>query len=458
MPSILRHSHHENLRISFLTDVRQWSLAFFEAAGTCDERRVQPKQQTAVELMSEKAKQASFALKLVDDLLTRGHGDLAGRTARKAFLLVEDLLKLEGPVVIWNVLEIMYDMLAQHHEQLFRILLAHLIELLSGNAMRSQPLLAMLRVLQRLITSATLAEPPDYSSRTSSTSSSPSGSTGDGSTVNLAHSSPDSYTILRLLEEAWILNAEIALRRFNPDFVHIYCQLHWESCSLALPAAIIDAVNKWLKHIQMQQASDSPTAGIPAAGLATHSPAEEHRMLQRLFAPRNDASPSLDYDTLRASSIAALKSRTSCTIDKKPMLDSDSAALLQVLPALVKASVAERPGGIVNQSTIAISEAATVPRSLAGNVASVIRALIDLDLKANRDNLTAHPDLIERMRLVVALREYAYSETDPQVIRDMWLLADTLAAAGETGKAKEVIAGIMHRLNKYTRDISFDTP
>ncbi|KAK3613091.1 hypothetical protein LTR56_028075, partial [Elasticomyces elasticus] len=58
-----------------------------------------------------------------------------------------------------------------------------------------------------------------------------------------------------------------------------------------------------------------------------------------------------------------------------------------------------------------------------------------MDLNAEYDRFGAALDTVGRMRSVVALREDANAETDPRLIREMWLLADALVAAGEHRKA-----------------------
>ena len=91
MPVTIQLGHDDNLMLSFLTSVRQWSVAFFESVMAppyggeleCSWQRTSMEQ-----AWSEKAKETSFTLKLVSDLLDRGLGILAGRIVRKSFLLV----------------------------------------------------------------------------------------------------------------------------------------------------------------------------------------------------------------------------------------------------------------------------------------------------------------------------------------------------------------------------------
>lgn len=109
----------------FLASVRTWSLSFFEFVQSGDGFLVsEPEQLSMDQPRSAKIKKISSAFKLVIDLLDRDEGKLAGRVARKAFLLVEDVLTLDGPTLIWNLLEMIYNMVMLRHTRLFQMLLS----------------------------------------------------------------------------------------------------------------------------------------------------------------------------------------------------------------------------------------------------------------------------------------------------------------------------------------------
>ena len=82
---------------------------------------------------------------------------------------------------------------------------------------------------------------------------------------------------------------------------------------------------------------------------------------------------------------------------------------------------------------------------------------MDLELEYGTDGLGPPSDTVERIRSIVALREYAHAETDPQVVREMWLLQDALVAAGEYVEAQEVGRTVFLRLEKYIQDIPVDS-
>ena len=450
VPATSELCQEDSLILSFLISVRKWSVAFFESVRPCGDDLACPQQRAPIEqTWSEKAKETSFTFKLVSDLLQRGHGALAGRLVRKAFLLVEEILTLDGPVLVWTLLEIMYHMLLLGHEQLFQILLAHLIALVHGRMSRVHPLSAMLRTLQGLV--ASLANRP---LKPGSCSLAPSSfpSTGVNSTRKYSQPLRFSHLVSPLLEEAWILNAEIVFGHFDPQFSQLYFQLYWESCAINLPSGIIGTVKQWLRHLEPRQTYPENRDAGHAEGVVSNDLMDHDRMLQSLLAPRLDASPPQDYEMLRASSVAAVCEIGNPILSDGPVFNGDTTIALQILPALLKARILEQPGAVAQRTNKKSDETVKVSRSEAGNMACVVRALTDLNV--HHGTLSG---LMERIRSLVALREYAYSETDPQVMREMWLLGDTLALAGEQGKAQVVEQSVIRRLEKYTHDVPLDS-
>lgn len=457
IPARLQLGHDDSLIFNFLSGVHKWSLGFFESVGSCDGclAMQQP--------WSEGVKQTSFTLKLVSDLLDRGHGVLAGRMARKAFLLVEDILTLEGPALVWNMFEIMYHMLTLCHEQLFSMLLAHLIALTNSRMSTTHPLTAMLCDLRRLVASQTSVAPTSNSSLVtpsasplSSSSSSPSSPNGGKNEATTIQPRFSSLAVSSILEQAWRLNAKIIFDHFDPRFFQLYFYLHWESCSIGLPSTIIGTAKQWLRHIETQQMSGNVTDTHPLTNALSSTLVAEDRMLQRLLAPRMDAAPPQDYEMLRASSVAALWEYGKPILNTECELSENTATTLRIMPALVKAKFLEASAAVVERSGTASSETTKVSRSQAANVACVVRALMDLNAEHGGDRAGVLPGAIERIRSIVALREYAYSEIDPQVMREMWLLEAALAAAGESGMALEVRQSVIRRLEQYTQDVQLD--
>ncbi|KAK3326131.1 hypothetical protein B0H66DRAFT_550148 [Apodospora peruviana] len=417
--------HHNYLSIRFLTSVRTWAVSFFESVKSTTNLNttgiIPPQQQwppTAQAWWSAKSGETGFTFKLVIDLLNRGHGDLAGRMARKAFLLLEDILSLEGPALAWNLLDIMHNMVMLRQTQLFQMLVAHLVALaesrmLLGGTMH--PLIMILRSLGGFITAGRTDDPAMISS---------------------------------LLERAWVLNAEIVFENFDPRLIMVYSRMDWESCSIDPPRALFGTTGKWIAQIRAGHITPLPevkaTKEFPPVSRTNATTMDGKNMLQMLLAPRTDASPPRDYERLRSTSIATLRERSKSLLsnNQTQTFNNDTTALLGMLASLVTDEVLEHaPRNIVSTG---------VPRIHAGNVACVIRTLLNLGHVEGKEPLK---DTIEKTRIIVALREYAQGETDPQVIREMWALRDALVSAGEYEEAEGLEREIKRRVGKYIEEI-----
>jgi hypothetical protein len=453
-------SHHEGLMLMFLSSVRICSVAFFESVqgpGGLLESLQQRSQ--ADQPWPEHTQEISFAFKLVIDLLDRGHGKLAGRMARKAFLMIEDMLTIEGPALMWNLLEMMYCMLTLCHTQLFRMLLAHLNALVRPRFPRTHPLTSMLRSLQGLVASfQRVASIPDGAVPTlspSSSSSSPSPSTNDDRGTNT-----DVWLLSRALsaslERAWKLNAEILFDHFDARLFLLYCRVHWDSCSIGPPAAILVAVDHWFSNIEAQQIFSAITETYRSEATARTTHIEEGTVLQHLLTPRIDASLPQDYEMLRSSSITALREQGEAILSQGAGYTGDTLVLLRVLAGIVTAKMFEQ-WPVVDGSKIAGDVATKVPRSQAGHLACAIRTLMHLKVERDGEGIEEPSETVHQIRSILALCEYAHGENSPQTVRDMWLLKDALIAAGDCKEAEQVGREAFCRLEKYIQDIPVDS-
>ncbi len=451
VPAIPGLSQHDALMLMFLTSVQICSVAFFESVQSRGGFLASLQQRTPTdEQLPEQTEKINFTFKLATDLLDRGHGKLAGRMVRKAFLLVEDMLMLEGPVLMWNLLEIMHHMVRLRHTQLFQMLLAHLLALIEGRIPKSHPIPTMLYGLRGLVMSLTRAVSASGSSLPAPSSSLPCLSVDSGGTTITAGPLLVSRALSSLLERAWTLNAEILFNHLNPRLLPLYCRLHLDGCSIAPPAAIISTANQWFSDIEAQQISRAGAEAHQTEGLLEITSVEQDMTLQRLLVPRMDASPPRDFEMLRASSVAALWKHGNSVLAKGSAFHGDTTILLRILAGLVTDTILE-------EWPTASSVTTKVSRVQAGKVACAIRTLMDLSPEDSGDGLVPLSDAVERIRSVVALREYAHAETDPQVVREMWLLEDALVAAGEYEEAEEVGQDAFCRLEQYVQDIPVDS-
>lgn len=409
-----KSSHSDSQAMLFLATVRTWSVAFFESVKTDEASLASEQYRLASRPRRPSTKEMSFAFKLTIDLLDRHQGNLAGRMARKAFILVEDILMLEAPAAVWNLLEVMHHMVTLRHVKLFHMLLEHLIALVRGKFPTSHPFHSMLRCLQGAFR---------------------------GLSSPVSEHSP---VVLSLLERAWALNTELLFEHFNSRHFQLYLSIVCDACSIRPPAALFAAGGPWFDRIEAHQ-----TPGIAVEDLFTGTAGEEDIMLQRLLSPRKDISPPRTYGMLHASSIAALHKHGQAALSQGASFSGDTAILLRMLAGLAAAK-ALKLLLIDNPKT-------TVSRLQAGNLACAVGTLGDLRAERVDGDLRTSPDDIERIRTVVALRAYSEGETDPQVVREMWLLRDALMANSELEEAREVERDAYRRMEKYLQEIPVDS-
>lgn len=436
----------DTLTLLLLTSVKTWSVSFFESpslspssaspsASLALSPPPSPPSSSAFSLPElvvrprpAKAKETSFAFKLVIDLLERGRGDLAGRMARKAFLLMEDMLHtLDAPALVWNLLEMMHHMVTLQQVPLFQMLLAHVIALVGSqpHLAGGHPLLALLHSLRGVVASASAS------------------ASSDGG---------DSDTLRNLLAQAWTLNAEILFANFHPNLFHLYCCILWESCSIGPPAVIVGSVGQWFRTIDAVQMS-SERVVLPDEVLQPP--------------PR---TPNTDYARLHATSLAALRAHGDVILrDSGAGFQGDTALLLRMLAGLTTAKILQ---GMPDTTSVVVDlggqpeenwELAAMPRIHLGNVACVIRTLVDIDAakrgvkpsdnKSSTARVYMDMDVVEQIRAVVDLRTQSDGPTDPQVVREMWLLQDALGAAGDAAEALKVEQDTYARIEQYVRDI-----
>lgn len=438
----------DTLTLLLLTSVKTWSVSFFEApdgspSPACDH----PTVASAVSFSSPdaplqrprpaKAKEISFAFKLVIDLLERGRGDLAGRMARKAFLLVEDMLEtLAAPALVWNLLEMMHHMVTVQQVRLFQMLLSHVIALVGNkpHLAGGHPLLALLHSLRGVVATAS----KEAASASSSTSI--------------------DETLRHLLAQAWTLNAEILFANFHPNLFYLYCCILWESCSIGPPAAIVGSVGQWFRTIDAVQMS-SKRVVLPDDVLSPPQPPPTKQQA--------------DYARLHASSLAALRAHGDAILrDGGNGFQGDTALLLRMLAGLATAKILQ---GMPDTTSVVVDfngqpdenwELANMPRIHMGNVACVIRTLVDIDAAKRgvkpEDNSQSTTrvymdmDAVEQIRAVVDLRTQSDGATDPQVVREMWLLQEALGAAGDAAEALKVEQETYARIEQYVCDIPVD--
>lgn len=442
-----RFSQHDSLKLMFLTSVRTWSFSFFEFVQTSHGA---PESQQSHYAMDQpllvNAKEICFAFKVMMDLLDKGHGILAGRIARKAFLLVEDMLILEGPALVWNLLEIMHSMIILRQAQLFHMLLAHLIALANGRIPEAHPLSSMLRGLQDLV--ADITNSPSNSDNC--LSSSAASSINSYGTVNTIEPWILSHALPSLLEQAWVFNAKIVFDHFDPGLMQLYCNIFWDSCSISLPTAIVGGADQWINETRIAVQSKVPSKAYLSGEALPSNPVGKDKLLQNFFTPRMESLLSQDYEALRESSIAALRERGELIFSSGAGFNGDTSTLLGIVACLLTSKVFESWHATMGSLDPTRSLRVTRQQFYVGTIACALKTLMDLNTGGGAE-VTA--DTVERIRTIVTLREYIQGEVDPQVVREMWLLEDALVRVGEYDEAQDVRREAYRRLEKYVQDI-----
>lgn len=430
---------NEALTLDLLTSIRIWSVAFFETLQYSPVHppmlRLQPRMHQP---WLEVSKEASSTFRLVIDLLEDGHGRLAGRMVRKAFLLMENMLALEAPALIWNLLEIMHNMVTLRNLQLFQILLNHLARLAEDTMTQKHPLRLILGGLQRAVANLKY---PAYSRSGSSLESSVS----RDRKASVDQLGPPSPNLSFLLEQAWLINADILFTHFDPQahqLYQLYFQINWDACVLGRPTAIVEAASQWFQHIDNQRIRVAPAEFDDVYNFLAKTAANENKLLHSLLAPRADSSPPQDYKMLRANVIASLRGYAKYIIGGMVDFHGSATTLLRLMAALGNAKFLDHCDAVLKASS-PYYQHFRVPRIQAANLSCAIKTLMDLD--PNHD--------IERLRSIVALAEYARGETHPQVVQDMWQLSRALLADGQYEQAEAVKGNVLQRIEAFTQHI-----
>ncbi|KAJ3519080.1 hypothetical protein NM208_g14273 [Fusarium decemcellulare] len=159
----------------------------------------------------------SFAFRVVIELLRRGKGVLAGRLTRKAFLQIEAMLQIEGPLFIWNLMEILYNIARLEQTQLFEVLLFHLIGLARNLFAPEHPAMQILYSLRKLAEGWRRDSLPPQ---------------------------------VPVLEQAWAINANTVFSNFDSRMLLLYYRLVWDSALVRLPQDRLHDADRWFTVLE----------------------------------------------------------------------------------------------------------------------------------------------------------------------------------------------------------------
>ncbi|CAG9970723.1 unnamed protein product [Clonostachys byssicola] len=83
------------------------------------------------------------------DMWKYGKGNLAGLAARKGFYILEYVLTVDHPDLIWHMLDIIFDMIQKNHIQLLGMFLGHATALAEARLPKQHPLVRILHQLRK---------------------------------------------------------------------------------------------------------------------------------------------------------------------------------------------------------------------------------------------------------------------------------------------------------------------
>ncbi|GAM91546.1 hypothetical protein ANO11243_095980 [Dothideomycetidae sp. 11243] len=260
------------------------------------------------------------------------------------------------------------------------------------------------------------------------------------------------------LQQAFKLNAEMLFERFDARLFQMYIRVHWDTCSISPPAAIVGAMRRWLTQTMVQQTSGIEAQEGPGHGLFQILSFGEDVKLQNLFTVPSQALPPQMPQLVGMSSFEALRSQADSVLDRGiGSLDGNTNMLLRLMAGLVSAKILEEGQDMVDASYGQSSASPRISRGQAWNTACAIRTSMYLNsVNVGDERLEALPSDVDLLRTLVAIREYAQVEIDPQCIFEMWSLEDALTAAGEHEKALDVRRKAYSCLEDHLKDVPAD--
>lgn len=391
--------------LEFLISIRAWTLSFLEEIGSSNTQGevVLPKPSS----LTYNAENLSCAFQLTASLLQQGEGRLAGLLARKAFVQAEAILDVEGPLFIWNFLEIMWHMLKNKQTQLPLMLFAYLSNLASQTRPKQDPMLRTLRSLESLVWHHGLNQDSDWK--------------------------------LGILQHGWAVNADMLFTPPDSRLLLLYYRIVWDSELVKLPEAGLRAADKLYASIE-----DKVPAG-PAIAM------EMDQLSQGLdgFLSGHRATDSIEsadfsqlparYNSLMVQSLEKIKYLAAT--EPVGTLQRFRALAARVKTRLWEGSVTEMEASKRNPA---------VQRLNARTLSYVMRVIMDTEADNNSDVDTQ----ISYLRDIIAVLEYGQSPIAPQVVRELQYLEKLLLQGGYFDEAEEVRQDYIRRVQRYVGDLT----
>ncbi|KAF4977924.1 hypothetical protein FZEAL_5629 [Fusarium zealandicum] len=396
-------STSEAANLVFLKSIQTWSSSFYESGDhslpSCHGSPIFSPIVTGAAKRYD-PEQLSFAFRVVAELLRRGQGELAGRLARKSFLQIEAMLHVEGPLFIWNILEIMYSIASLGQVQLFQMLLLHLVQLGRNHFSATHPVAQMLHSLQRLV----------------------EGWRQDSVQLHVP-----------LLGQAWALNANIVFSNFDSRLLLLYYRLIWDSGMVKVPQERLREADEWFAALDNKVPMNDSFVEDMVAGD---------------FLNLDLPGPPRDFEILKHTSVAAIQHRSTLSF-------TDPNIRIRVMSGILKSRILQEgpsapsaPSGIETDSDVPHNP--NVSRlQQARVIAYLMKILVEVDQEMGFDAEIA----TDRMRSIIAMRVYGRSGIGPQIVHELWQLEELLLRQGHRKEASEVREETYKKLEQYLSDV-----
>jgi hypothetical protein len=417
--------------LEFLVSVKSWTMSYYDSPKAKAALTRHPTEHLPLLFRKKSSHRQTVGctMRLLIDLLRRGHGVLAGRMARKAFLQLEELFVLEPPALLWNMTELFHYVLVTNQATLFYLMLSHLRALAKDRMPSTHPVAVLLRALQQVMVDLKNEHlggeccPPDLTK-----------SAAVKTVID---------ALSPLIARGWSINADILFDRYDTRLFEIYTNIHWYACSIEPPAALVRAATEWFEDGNVLTMDyTSPFAIKP--GIAD----------VECTAVGLDSFPTLAQRQLYTRSINVLRKRGQDLVRRQ---ERDSPLLLPILAGLTCAKVGDMVSS--GYSTLEDADGIMTSRQLqAGVTACIIRTLLDVMADSPDDpDAPTGADLLEHLRYVIELREYHYEESNPQTILEMLLLRDELLSQRLYDQADEVENRAFEMLEEFVDEIPVDS-
>ncbi|KAJ3457302.1 hypothetical protein MRS44_014443 [Fusarium solani] len=160
--------------------------------------------------------------------------------------------------------------------------------------------------------------------------------------------------------------------------------------------------------------------------------------------------PPKEYEMLKHTSVSAIQHRSTMAFPETKMK-------IRLLSGMLKCRVLEKKNTLTPLSDIEAEPEPSMPQQYppqlprfhARIIAYVMKVLVDIDLEMGFDPTIA----TDRMRSIVAMREYGQSRIGPQTIHELWRLEDLLRREGHKEEAAQIRQDSYKRLEEYVDDV-----